>query len=411
MLRAILTLFFALAMSFTAAAQDSSLEGFHKRFKLERDADGKLVAIKLKKAVTRFTILPFIEQLKAELKREQELALSKNAAELEAEVDELLYDMGIDPYDKTSDGMEESRRFKESILNIRRINVDAAFAQLNQTDFWKEFEAKLQEAFLFVDPTVLANLHDARFFFKRQVTYRVIIWALQEAAKRFSNIPVLNIASFVIVRVHEMMLEQRHFHHNMLLHYFEVLPEDKFGMTKEEVDRAVSSIYEYRIDAVNVPESNRAARDWLSYGMNNFYMQVRAGNSKVRNWQSPLQNRFRDVKKIDFAFAEVSEKNVRRIYHLHASAHQFTQGPAMAYDYSNPNRIRRNRALMTLGGVALGFLNIPDFIKSNVQTFIKSMYVEQVRLEGALVGYFERTGDTRMLRSIFAQRANFYIVE
>jgi hypothetical protein len=208
-----------------------------------------------------------------------------------------------------------------------------------------------------------------------------------------------------------MMLEQRHFHHNMLLHYFETIPETKLGMTKEEVDQTVSSIFEYRIDAQNIFESNRAARDWMNYGMNNFYMSVRAGNNRINEWSGPLSTMsFGDIKKMNYAFASVTHEGARQVYHLHATGHMFTSKPALAYDYSNPNRVKRNRALLNIAGLVLGFIKMPGWLKGNVDSFIKSFYVNQVRLEGALVGYFESTGDTAMIDRIYAQRANFYIV-
>jgi len=292
---------------------------------------------------------------------------------------------------------------KESLMNIKNINVEEAFTKLDVKSFWKEFEAKLNEAFLFIDPSVMANLNDARFFYKRQVTYKVVIWALQQAEKHFSNIPILNIATFVIVRSHDMMLEQRFFHHNMLLHYFENVSEEKLGMTKEEVDRSVSSIYEYRIGIDGYLESSHAAKDWLNYGMDKFYAMVRVGNSRAGTWAGS--------KKVDFGFAERTEDGVRRIYHLHVLAHQYSKKPALAYDYGKPNRVKRNRSLLNLAGVALGFIQMPGWLKGNVDTFLKSMYVQQVRMEGALVGYFESTGDTAMMKSIYAQRSNLYILE
>lgn len=398
--------------SLSSFAQDLALKGFNERFTLVKNAEGKVTIIKLKKATTRFSVRPFIEQIKNDLMLEQNSLYGMSDAEKEIEIDDMLADMGLNPYDKNSDGQEEAQKLKESLLNIRNIDVNVAFAQIEKTDFWKEFEAKLHEAMNFIDPTIIANLEDGRFFYKRQVTYKVVTWALEQAKKKFSNIPVLNIASFVIVRVHDMMLEQRHFSHNMLLHYFETMPESSFGMTKEEVDRAVSSIYEYRIEATNLPESNRAFKDWLNYGMNNFYISVRAGNSKVKSWTSPMSTMaFKDIKKLNYAFAQVVEKDARKIYHLHLNSHKFTQKPALAYDYSNPKRVKRNRSLMNLAGVALGFIKMPGWLKSNVDGFIKSMYVEQVRMEGALVGYFESTGDTGMIKDIYAQRANFYIVQ
>ncbi len=402
-----------LILSLGAFAQDISTAGFTKRFTLVKNAEGKVTAIKVKNAVKRFTIMPFIEQIKSDLIGEQQAFLSKSDFEKEAEIDDLLIEMGYNPYSLVDEqGIEEARQIKESLLNIKNIDINAAFGEVNAKDFWKEFESKLNEAFLFVDPTVMANLEDSRFFYKKAVTHKVVVWALEQAKKKFSNVPVLNIASFVIVRVHEMMMEQRHFHHNMLLHYFENVKETELGMTKEEVDRAVSSIYEYRISPIDILSSNRAANDWLNFGFNNFYQVVRQGNSEVTSWTSPLSTMsFQNVKKLDFAFAEVTHEGVRKIYHLHHKGHMFSSKPSLAFDYSKPKKVKQMRSLLNLGQVALGFVKLPDWLKSNVVKFAQSFYVQQVRMEGALTAYFESTGNTQMVKSVYAQRANFYIVE
>ncbi len=407
----LLTLSLGLLVSFSAIANDLALQGFKERFTLVKNAENRVTQIKLKKAITKFTITPFLEQIKSDLQREQDSFMALTSGAKESEIEMMLSDMGFDPSDK-SNGSQEAQAIKEALLNIPHIDVNSAFLELNKKgEFWAEFQRRLQEAMDFIDPTILTQHDDARFFYKRNVTYKVVIWALEQAKKQFSNVPILNVASFVIVRVHDMMLEQRHFHHNMLLHYFETLPETKLGMTKEEVDRAVSSIFEYRIDAMSIFESNRAARDWPNYGMDNFYRIVRSGNSRIRDWAGPLSTmNFQDIKKLNYGFALVSQEGVRRIYHLHLKAHMFSSAPALAYDYSNPNRVKRNRAHLNIAGVALGFINIPVWLKSNVDSFIKSVYVEQVRMEGALVGYFESTGDSKMIERIYSQRANFYIV-
>ncbi len=399
-------------LSLEVFAEDLALKGFNERFSLIRNESGKITSIRLKKAITRFSVMPLIEQLKQDLLGEQSSFHSLTEFDKEEEFNSFLSHLGYDPYLKINgQGQEEIEWIKKSFLNIGNVNVKEAFAKLNQGDFWKKFEEKLNEAFLFIDPTILVNLEDSRFFYKRTVSYEVIRWALEEVKKRFDDIPVLNIASFIIVRVHDMMLEQRHFHHNMLLHYFETIPETNLSMTKEEIDRSVSSIYEYRIEVTNIFESNRAAADWLNYGMNNFYKMVRSGNSKIKSWQSGLSNvEFSEVKKLNFAFAQVKEDQSQKIYHLHHSLHQFSRKPSLAYDFSNPKLVKRNRMLLNLAGIALGFVRIPVQIKANVDNFIKSFYVTQVRTEGALVGYFESQGNIPMIDSIYAQRSNFYIV-
>jgi hypothetical protein len=413
----LITMLALLLMATATFAQDLALSGFQNRFQLVKNPEGKVTAIRLKKVLSHFSIRPYIEQIKSDLQLEQSSFQALNDAEKEAEFDEMLISMGLDPYMKHSDGSEEAQKLKESFMNIKNINIDETFRKVDLKDFWAEFERKLNEAFLFIDPTVLANLDDSRFFYKRAVTYQVVTWALEQAKKRFSQLPILNIASFVIVRVHDMMLEQRHFHHNMLLHYFETIPEAKLGMSKEEVNRAVSSVYEYRIGYQNLMESNRAAQNWASYGWNNFYTMVRAGNTKVRNWQTGLSNvSFTNVKKLNFGFAQVTErlrdgKDVERIYHLHHNVHQFSRKPALAHDLGDPGRVKRTRSLLNLAGLGLGFIKMPGQLKSAVDNFLKSFFVQQVRMEGALVGHFESDGNLEMIKKIYAQRANFYIVE
>jgi hypothetical protein len=406
----LLQVIFCFVLSFSAWGSDLSLKGFEERFKLVKNEQNKITSIKLKKAVKTFTITPFIQQVKSDLLQEQESYQSFSDHEKMAEIDSFLLDLGFNPYSKN--GEDEAKKIKEALLNLPNVDLNKVFYELSQGDFWQEFQDKLNEAFLFIDPTILVNLEDPRFFYKRNVTYKVVEWALRQAQKKFSGVPVLNIATFVIVRVHDMMLEQRHFHHNMLLHYFETIPETKLGMTKEEVDRAISSIYEYRIEVTGFSESQKAASDWLNYGINKFYMSVRAGNTKMRDWVSPLSTLgFQNVKKLNFGFATVTEGGMKKIYHLHHNAHQFSSKPSLAYDYSNTTRVKRNRQLLNLASVALGFISIPDILKGSIESFVKSFYVQQVRYEGALVGYFESTGDVGMMNRIYAQRENYYILK
>src|SRR5690606_36866730 len=108
--------------------------------------------------------------------------------------------------------------------------------------------------------------------------------------------------------------------------------------------------------------SNAAARDWLNFGMNRFYMEVRSANTRVRTWSSPMSGlEFQNVKKINFAFADVNHEGARKIYHLHKNMHQFSSRPALAFDYSNPKKVKRNRSLLNLGGVVLGFIQMPGW--------------------------------------------------
>lgn len=408
MIRGIFLSLVLCAISFAAAAQELSAQGFQKRFSLVKNEQGQVIAIRLKTISSRFSLRPFIEQVKNDLLSEQRRLRSKSAASHEAEIDAALIGMGIDPYAK--DGVEEGRVVKEALLQVPEIQVEEAFAAIEQTGLMREFEGRIQNALLQLDLSVVANLNDARFFYRRNVAYEVVTWALEQAEKRFASVPLLNLASFVIVKVHDLLHEQRMFHHNMMLHYFENLPESQLGMTKEEVDRAVSSIYEYRIGVTGLQESNRAAQDWQRFGWNKFYMSVRQGNTRARNLASD-SSRYAQYTRANFAFGEFTTEGSRRIYNLLQNQHMFSGQPALAYDFARPEKVKRDRALLNLAQVALGFVpGIPGFLKSMANSFLDSMHKEQRLLEGALVAHFELQGNQPMVEALYRQNINPYLV-
>lgn len=394
--------------SLMAQALAADAAGFHKRFQVVKSAEGKALAIRLKAINARFTLKPFIEQIKQDLLAEQRRWSSKSALEMEAAVDAQLAGMGLDPYAKGDDA-ESIAAIKESLMNLPNINVEESFREVVAQGLMGEFESRMSDALLQLDLSLVANLEDPRFFYRRNVVYAVVAWALEEAQKRFSSVPLLNLATFVVVKVHDLLIEQKTFHHNMLLEYLNTVPESELGMTKLEVDRAVSSIFEYRIDVMNLPESNRAAQEWDRYGWNNFYIDVRLANTRQRGLGENSQ-RYSAPKRLNYAFAEFTVNGQRQILNLFHNQFMFSSKPAVAYDFANPGAVKRNRALMNLGQVGLGFLPIPGWLKNMANTFIDSMHVEQRRLEGALVPYFESVGQADMVQAVYQQNINPYIV-
>ena len=232
--------------------------------------------------------------------------------------------------------------------------------------------------------------------------------AIEFAKQQFDNIPVLNLVAFIMVEVHEMVLEQRLFHQNMMLHYLENVKETEIGLTVKEADRIFSSIYESRIAAANIFESNRAAETWARYGLNKFYAMVRNANNRLRR----STRTFDEVgARYNFGFFEAKEDGERVVKNLIHNQHMFSSKMATAYNYDKPDEVRRFRSLLNLGQLGLGFLPIPGWIKAQVENFIQSYYVEQKRLEGALVAYFDINGNKEMAKNIHRQLVNPYIME
>jgi hypothetical protein len=220
---------------------------------------------------------------------------------------------------------------KDSVNVVGRLDVEGLMAAIQKPDVLAQYENKLTQEMSTLSLNSVANLRDSRYFYKRAVTYKVVTWALDYAKKHFSQIPLLNTASYVIVQVEKMIRERRTFHQNMLLHYFENFNEKELGMTKEEVDRAFSSIYESRIAWSNPMESTNAVNNWDRYGLNIFYTGVRAANTKVRN----MSDMGADVKtRYNYAFLEVMENGERLVLNLFNNKHMFSFKPAITVSTS-----------------------------------------------------------------------------
>lgn len=392
---------FSLAIS---AMADTNLEGFNKRFTFKRSADGSLQSVKMNFATKGFTIAPYLRQIKEDLKSEIERMRQKSA--YQAELDDFTEFLG-DGQPNTKENQENIALVRDAIENLPNVDVDSSFSQIQANGVLKQFEFDLKDALAMLDVSIIAYPNDARFFYRKNVTYEVVKKALDFAKKKFDSVPLLNLVSFVIVQVHEMALEQRTFHQNMMLHYLQNFSPEELGLSKKEADMVFSSIYESRISALNLPESNKAASNWLRYGSDSFFSIVRSANTKIRRSASTYDS---VSTRYNYAFVEVVENGEKLVKNLVDGKHMFSSKAATAYNYTKPNQIKRTRALLNIGELALGFLPIPGWIKSQVEGFVESFYVQQRLTEGALVGYFESNGNATMARTIKNQMANPYII-
>jgi len=192
----------------------------------------------------------------------------------------------------------------------------------------------------------------------------------------------------------------------MLLHYLQNVSEADMGITKDEADKMFSSIYEARISLSGYAESKKATQNWNSYGLNKFYAVVRGANNRLRRSQHQFDT---ILKRYNFGFVEVTEKGEQVVKNLLGNQHMFSGKMATAYNYAKPQKVQRFRSLLNLGQVGLGFLPIPNWLKSQVDGFINSFYVEQKKVEGSLIGYFDINGNTVMSKNIMKQLANPYL--
>ena len=68
-----------------------------------------------------------------------------------------------------------------------------------------------------------------------------------------------------------------------------------------------------------------------------------------------------------------------------------------AYNYSRPKEVKTLRSVLSLSHAALSFVQLPGWLKNQVQAFMKSYYGEQMMTEASLVAYFEIQNNIQIL--------------
>lgn len=387
-----IVLTFLLALPSAFALPDA----FQKRFKFVKK-DGKLIEVRDASMTAGFSIRPYVEFIKDNLKKEQALMNSKS--DYFMEVEELLAEDFKSMGDEKGD---QTQIVVDALKALRDIDVDAIFENPQFKQYIEKIEIKMGDALNSLNPFVIARVDNSSYFYKRAVTYQVVKWGLDLARKIFSSVPILNTASYVLVKVEKLIRERREFHQNMLMHYIEN-HESELGLEKEEVDLIYSSIQESRIPWFAFWESNAAKQGWDKYGVNKFYANVRMANTRLRANRGRYS---RSGSRLNFAFQEVVENNENVIVNLFDTNDMFNSKPAVAYNLDNPQKIARKRMVLQLAGLGMSFLSLPSWIKDIADGYIKSHYEKQRITEGSLFGYFESQGETLMQEEIIKQYQN-----
>ncbi|MFA6235711.1 MAG: hypothetical protein WC635_00180 [Bacteriovorax sp.] len=388
------------------SAQAKSADAFFKRFQVVRAEDGKLIGIRDRTLPVKFSVAPYVKLVRSQLLEEQNLMSPGSVAggKYDAEVKNLIAeDMDFDLSGNQAKFDQEVQLVVDSLRKLAVLNIDFIFTHEIFKDVVGKFEGKISDAIMLLDPTMIANVNDSTYFYKRNVTYKAVTWGLDFARKRMSNIPMLNTVSYVIVQVEKLITERRQFHQNMLLHYLENFKESELGLTHDEVNLIWSSIYESRIQWFAFWESSAAKNNWAKYGVNNFYLNFRTGTTNLKNAQS-IYTEISD--RTNYAFQKVTFNNEKVIVNLFDKESMFQNRPAVAFNYDRPTQVVRKRVMLSLAQLGLSFVPLSAVIKDYMGSFIKSFYEKQRITEGALYGHFESNGDSAGLQQVADQYMN-----
>lgn len=401
-----LSLVICLLSLFIANAEAKSADAFFKRFQIVRSADGKLVGIRDRTLPVKFTVTPYVKMVRSQLLQEQSFMSPQNLAsgQYDNEIKNIMNeDMDYSFTGSQTDFDQNVQSVVDSLKKLAALNIDFIFSHEIFQDVVNKYEGKMNEAILLLDPTLIANVNDSTYFYKKNVSYKAVTWGLDFARRRMTNIPMLNTVSYVIVQVEKLITERRQFHQNMLMHYLENFKEEELGLTHDEVNLIWSSIYESRIDWYAFWESNAAKANWPKYGVNNFFTNFRAGTTNLKNAQSI----YSEVnERLNYSFQKVTFNNEKVVINLFDKESMFQNKPAVAFNFDRPTQVIRKRVLLSIAELGLSFVPLNATIKDYIGSFMRSFYANQKITEGALYGYFESNGDVKGQNQVHAQYLN-----
>ncbi len=393
-----------LALAFGMNAMASSLADFEKRFSFIRDKKGKLLEVRDNSITMDVNFKSFLKNLKDGLLLDQRNLRSQS---IDEQVEMIMAQAALGSENGTARDIEWlAPHIKKSLGEAYDQNIDALFANEDVKRVVDRFEAELQKNWKLMGLNLIARPSDSTYFYKRNVTYQIVKMVLNLAKDQLSEVPILNFAAFVVVEYEKLVSQRRRFHQNMLLHYLELIPEGKLGLTKAEADHIFSSIYESRIDYLAFNESKKAKKSWDSYGTDIFFKDLRLAN-KLLITRPDLYDTL--GKRLNYAFQDAMVEGRPVILNLFDKAHMFSGNHAIAYEYEAPEKVRNLRVLFRLARFGLGFVSIPSFIKNTADDFLSSLYFNQALTEGALAAHFASEENFVMKKAVIRQTLNPFI--
>ncbi len=375
-------------------------DGFTKRFVIDRNEKGELVSVRSKQIVTSFSLIPFLKLLFEHIAQIPQTHKEFQSGVYQSQVEDTiqaLRDMsekevmlGDVPSGDEPTPEERIAKIEASLDYLPKVDFKPLIDRLNQDPDLKDFEKRLPGLLEKLRPDVMAKPNDTKFFFNKALIEKLVGFILSQAANRLPSVPYLGLLQGLLEDVQNILSEQRVFQQNVLIAYLINFKSKDLGMTDDEVNKVLSSIYVSRLGIEAFNQLRNIEARWMGYGWNEYYTIARATDNRLST-----SIRAGEVdstsQRIDMAFALVTSEGgaKKRILNMHNNMHMFSRKPGLAYDYEKPNRVKMFRLYLRLGQIGLDFINIPSFVKSLVNQFADSFYRPHRLMEGSMIGYLE----------------------
>lgn len=385
----------ALALAQRVPQTEANVAVFFKRFEVVKNAQGRpeMILVKRDARVSGLIVEPFMQEVAEQVA----FAQAQGAAGMEQS-----FASTWEPAELAEWPKEDREIARQALEEVQNIDIQSAYKDEKFKNTMAWLGKKLKQHLL--GTRVLSNINDPRYFYSRAVSRQLVGYLVKEVTRQMKNSQYAAIAQFIAQKLGEIVQDRRAYHQIMLLHYLERFKPEELGMTAQEVVRARSSIYESQIPWFAFWVSNMAKNHWDVYG-NLYFNRFFDGASEKLLYN---KKRYDEVgERADFAFNIVTEKGHKKVINLMDNQWMGSSRPATAFYFDSPMRVLAQRKMLQLIQLGIGY--IPNnhwailIAKQGANAFIDSMYVAHMKTEGALLGYFESTGNKNAAKVIRGQ--------
>ncbi len=354
---------------------------------IERNDQGAVSRIILKKNRQKFTSSELVDRFLKEIKSAQErIGLLEKSLEVQ-------------------DWPEEHiKKAEEAIAYLKQNDLKPI---LENPDFKKALTLVFQEADSGAyDFRVLAVPDNMTYFDDHELILKVLRQASELVKLAIGNSYGATIGLFLVQVSFDMILERRNYFQNYLLYHLEKYGPEKFGITPSESRKIKSSIFESRIRWWEFWERSEAQVTWESYGHNKHLDSLVAAKKRKKTEIQDLEVWGRPL---GFAFHDGEIGSAKRIVNLLTPHNIVSEKLSHAFDFSKPQKIITGRMLYFLVQLGVRFAPVPA-ASTVFDFFMDSLYIPQRQMEGSLFGYLRDENSFDYAKQIALQSINPFVI-
>lgn len=325
-------------------------------FQVNRDSKGKLVSIELPKSM----------KLMSSGEDEDELNELRSAIAAQSAERSLMKSVATEIEEEAPIDKEERETYNQA---KEEVGLGVASNAANDKRLDPEFSKAKSEVAKVKAWRLLAAPTQPGAFDTESAVADAVKYALDGAKLIFDTTPVFSVFEFLVDTHIENLKSRREFYQNQLLI---AIDQDTTLFTSAEKSAIRSSIFYSRLGFERTNTRESARKNWSAWG-NSEYKKAMA----VCNGFAPATSIFGACFKMDGQ--ELRNRLVKK--------NRLSKSPSLAFDYSEPKRMRAKREFLYVTRLGLKLIPVPGLLKKPVSLWLTSQYIEQRRSEGYLMGF------------------------